>query len=72
MIHHLFDTAWHRRPPLLSGKSDLDKQVSLHLVDVNSRNGWNITEPLSRLDHWVPWIVAVATCLTVIIVKWWM
>ena len=70
MNHHLFAGDWHRRPPMLEGKSDLDKQVSLHMWDVNSRNGWHLdeSEPMSRADRWVPWVLALAT---VVIVKWW-
>jgi hypothetical protein len=72
MIAHMFDTAWHRRTPLLDGMNNRNKKINIHLIDVNSRNGWNLTEPLSRLDRWVPWIVIAGTLITVGIVKWWM
>ena len=57
--------------PLLQGLSSLDLQIAAHLIDVNSRNGWNLdeSEPPSWCDKWIPWIMAGLTLAVAAIVK---
>lgn len=60
-------TKWQREDPLMDGKSVLDQQISMHLWDVNSRNGWNLAPESSWADRWMPWIIA-GTCFIAIVV----
>ena len=70
MIQHIFSGDWHRKPPMVDGKSFENTVIDLHLYDVNTRNGWNLdeSEP-SAWDRWIPWAMAVMT-LGVAVMGW--
>ena len=57
--------------PLLQDLSPLDLQIAAHLIDVNTRNGWNLdeSEPPSWCDKWVPWIMVGLTLVVGTLVK---
>ena len=61
----------HHLPTTHGAILDWDTAIRLHLIDVNTRNGWNLAdkEPPSWCDKWVPWIMAGLTLTVGAIVK---
>ena len=62
----------HRHLPTTHGAIlDWDTAIRLHLIDVNTRNGWNLDEsqPPSWCDKWVHWIMLVLILAVGAIVK---